>query len=140
MTDTDLVKADVADLIWRVEKATGPDRDVDWRIAMAFHIPEPWQHTAPWPPFAPKSKFEKSIPVFTGSIDAALALVERCLPGSGYVIGMGRETPDDPLGACAIYSGLSGDSRELAEEEAPTLPLAILLALLTALQSLKDKS
>ena len=112
---------DISELIERVRAATGPDRELDEAIRFYFD---------------PKgSRYYSESSAYTASIDAALALVERCLPGCGYVIGMGRETPDEPLGACAIYSGLSGDSKELAEEEAPTLPLAILLALLTALQS-----
>lgn len=83
------------DLIERLEKASGPDRELDWRIAEKFDIPERWPTSALWPPFMPKSKYDKSIPSFTASIDAAVALVERVLPGWNWWLGgIGRAAVD----------------------------------------------
>ncbi|MDR6900002.1 hypothetical protein [Rhizobium miluonense] len=68
------------ELIAELEKAAGPSRDFDWRIAQITNLPEVWPETAFWPPFMAGSKFDKAIPLFTASIDAAVALVERMLP------------------------------------------------------------
>jgi hypothetical protein len=122
-------------LIERVRAATGPDRETDWRIAQAFDLPEPWPESALWPPFAPSSKFDKAIPHCTASIDAALALVDRVLPGALISLTQmlarwqARILVTDP------------DHPDMVSEDwfedGETAPLAILSALL---QVLKDRS
>lgn len=77
------------DLIERLEKLPGADRETDWKIADLFAIPEPWPESSIWPPFQANSRFEKSIPAFTGSIDAAVALAEELLPDWSYSVGRG---------------------------------------------------
>lgn len=62
------------DLIERIEAAGGPDRDLDWRIQKALGIGD-WPDIDMWPPFMPGSKFEKAIPAYTASLDAAMTLV-----------------------------------------------------------------
>jgi len=67
-------------------------------------------------------------PRFTASIDAALALVGKVLPdcrASLFTDGGGR-------GPCCGV--MRGDEPVIANEHAPTLPLAIIAALLTALE------
>jgi len=134
--------SDLTELLERVKAATGPDKVLDrdilciidgWTYEKRGRDRQPWMYGAKGERRDPPGVgiFGAARP--TSSIDAAVALVERKLPGCGYIIGMGRETPDEPLGACAIYSSLSGEGAELAEEEAPTLPLAVLTALLSAL-------
>lgn len=58
---------------------------------------------------------------FTASVDAALALVERCLPGSDWKI---ERLSEQEFGASV---------NEFMGYAAPTAPLALLIALLTAL-------
>ena len=74
------------ELIAELEKVAGPSRDFDWSIAQITNLPEVWPETASWPPFMAGSKFDKAIPLFTASLDAAVALVERVLPGAKYEI------------------------------------------------------
>lgn len=80
------------ELIAELEKADGPNRDLDWRIAEIFDIPDAWPETASWPPFMAGSKFDKDIPLFTSSLDAAVALVERVLPGAQISLFVGHLT------------------------------------------------
>lgn len=74
---------------------------------------------------------------YTASVDAALALVERLLPG-WIVDEMGHDCVGTP-GAMKIIGWtveLSDGGRvNLHQGQAPTAPLAILAALLTALQA-----
>jgi len=144
------VMADLSELLERVRKATGPDRDIDGHIAAALRVkknlpdwaknwPGEWRPTIqgsvvlmndngePGPHFS-------SMP-YTASIDAALALVERVLPkfllGGLYdfkVHNFDGQVVDKR--ACAI---LTTDMSEPFEEDAATRPLAILAALLSAL-------
>ncbi|MDO6966938.1 hypothetical protein [Rhizobium alvei] len=113
-------------IIDKLREATGPDRELDWRIADALDIPYPWVKTDRWPPFAKGSLLEKEIPAYTASIDACVALVERMLPG--YDWGFGRD-------AGAFSAGLSESFHsKIIECFGPTLPLAILRALFQALE------
>jgi hypothetical protein len=57
-----------ADVIARLEKAEGPDRGIDGAIAMALGLMPSGDR-------------------YTASIDAAIALVERMLPGWRWSIG-----------------------------------------------------
>ncbi|CAM5420968.1 hypothetical protein ATER59S_02395 [Aquamicrobium terrae] len=72
---------DLSTLIERVEALTGPSRDADYRIEKAIVRPGEFPASEIWPPFMVGSKFDRSIPAYTASIDAAVALVERVLPG-----------------------------------------------------------
>lgn len=69
-------------------------------------------------------------PAFTGSVDAALALVERMLPGWEYVLNV----RDRGISANLIWPDQSPVVRAKVGRAA-TLPLAILAALLEAIQS-----
>jgi hypothetical protein len=100
--------SDLASLLEKVRSAQGPDRALDWHVADA-------------------TGHESFVPAYTASIDAALALVERKLPGwrvAMYTDGEGK-------GPCCL--ALRGDEPVKANCQAPTLPLAILAAMLTAL-------
>lgn len=132
-------------LIQRIEEAGGPDRELDLAIGLAIggwelgrYTAEGWfaeaggtmvrDHDGDIWPAHPGSLY----PALTESIDAALALVERCLPGQSLVIARGRLTPEEPLWACQFFSF---DARKVtAETEHEQAPLAICLALLRALQ------
>ncbi len=111
---------DKRELLERVKAAHGPDRELDWRIAEHFAIPETWKHSSLWPPFMEGSKFDLSIPVFTGSIDAACAFAEKLLPGEWLGI-MARAIEDVKQRATRSF-----------EFDLAALPLAIIAATLTA--------
>lgn len=72
-----------------------------------------------------------SFTAYTASIDAALALVERCLPGWAIEqVGWGNG-----LVIASIGNFSSGEDYRAGLGESTTAPLAILTALLLALQS-----
>lgn len=137
----------ISELIERVEKATTGSRELDAEIARALGlIPEGpgWTESSPgiwhknlrWGRVNAEFDGVYSPPSFTTSIDAALALVEAKLPGWSYGVAMRgdklrREGCDDERAYAWLKNG------EQAEADAPTLALALCLALLSALEKKK---
>lgn len=114
---------DLSSLIARVEVASGGDFDLDTDIAKRFGC-----HTIPI------GDGIREYPRVTSSIDAALTLVERLLPGwaaqclfAGNANAVLLYKPTVPFS-----SAPRGDSGPL---DRPTPALAILLALLKALET-----
>ena len=121
-----------------LEKAEGPDREIDREIGIAFGIPEvvcsvsggsiieggpnykvPKDGEVPW-----------SVPCFSASIDAALELIERELPG--FVVFDAQETVK---GIWCVGLRKSGSEPFLApiyRGDFKPLCLAILIALIKA--------
>lgn len=110
---------DLNELLERVRSATGPDRELDadlikalgchsWAGRMRYHDEQMWVD------FGGSN--------ITASIDAALGLVERVLPGHDYIIGHTN-------GGLTIHCRLGPNEMEFGA----TAPLAILAALLQAL-------
>jgi hypothetical protein len=95
------------ELLAALKAATGPSRELDTALAATFGECDP------------------TTEYFTSSIDAALALVERTRPGCGWHVS----TQDD--GYTAWLELIDRD----VIETAPTAPLAILIALMTALEA-----
>lgn len=149
-------------LLDRVRNATGPDRELDKAIAFAtkFRPDEIHDRLASFAAHEAKHGYDAAwiahspwhllwdIPQYTASVDDALALVGRALPG--WVYNVGSCQPDFLTDQDKPFSAdLSGPvtwrviEREVGEEPdfpnhcatAVTAPLAILAALLTALQS-----
>lgn len=117
---------DLSELIERVKAATGPDRQIDRAIAKHFKIG--WDYSADWPTVivdGEKTSEPTAYP-YTFSIDAAIALAERVLPGWHWNIG---HDANGELHA-TVWHGVTE-----SDEYAPTAPLAIVLATLLALQS-----
>lgn len=114
--------------------ADGPARTLDWRIAEALDLPEPWRETTGvWPPFMPNSKYDQSIPQFTASVDAAIALAVRIVPGL-YLREI--EFDDEPTSAPAsakVYGKVDGVGH--ARTEALAMTIAALYAHRNALLS-----
>ena len=104
---------DLNELVERVKAATGPDRELDYAISR-FADGELARHSSLHLPY-------------TASIDAALALTERMLPGWDYVLeGASRH--------CFVLMHPDNEDGEgVFVETAATSALAILAALLTAL-------
>ncbi|HET6518667.1 MAG TPA: hypothetical protein VFG47_02470 [Geminicoccaceae bacterium] len=97
--------ADLSDLLQRVRAATGHDPDLDAAIAGLEHR-------------------AAEVPAYTASVDACLALVHRALPGWGWHVGY------DARGVIPYAAVSKGRARH--EAGAPTVPLALLAAILRA--------
>lgn len=126
------------DLLERVTAASGPDRELDYLIAE-------WEHPflaknryrrlegdrgwiSPMPPI-PGSGHVAAAPDYTGSTDAALALVERRLPNCEW--DLDRQLFDgSPLFGCRIFP--FADIRNFSGQSTGTPALAVLAALLQA--------
>ena len=135
---------DLQTLLERVKAAGGPDRELDAELWVAL---EPGATRKQWSYIHEASGRECHVdetrdatrrliivPSFTASIDAALALVERALPGRGYEIHQGiHETPMVRL--------IRPDESAPDEYDSASPPaLAILAALLTALIAQKAEA
>lgn len=137
-------KLDLKALLERVRNATGPDRGLDGLLARDVegwipHFALEGEDIIDWPwmgghwhlpgdPDADDCQQAPSDepPAYTASIDAALALVERVLPGWQWCLNrLGR-----PM---ALVN--NGPGVQFECERAETMPLAILTSLLLALTS-----
>jgi hypothetical protein len=92
---TDAVSPVLADLLARVEGAEGADREIDADLEVALYQPKPWRpecHRAPNAGLCTVTVYvdgqsgkrtygTSAARHLTGSVDEALALVERALPG-----------------------------------------------------------
>lgn len=114
---------DPTDLIARVEKLTGPDREVDLFIHMDL-CPSEYEGKWSWDD-------DTRPPHLTASIDAAVALVERVLPGAEMELtnlyNIARATLHHEAGPFYGSSAIN------------SLPIAICLAVLRALQGKADE-
>ena len=117
---------DRAELLSKLEAATGPDMDLDAALAefagaQIKREPKPrnWRvaekRAGPW----------RNLPRYTSSIDAALALVERLLPGFDYIL----EHTNGGLTISCLLGTADPDKRAFGA----TPSLAILIALLRSL-------
>ena len=96
----------VDDLRRRVEAATGADRELDQALAHALGGPKP-------------------APDYSASVDRCLDLVHACLPGWAWHVGWNAS-------GVLPYATLHGGPH-LVAAAAPTVPLALLRALLAGL-------
>lgn len=110
---------DLSDLIERVRKAEGPDRELDRAIGSLAGASE-----TTFPQYEP----DGVMPRYTGSIDAITALIAAKLPGWLVTMEFGEGKPC----AMMLRPGFE-DGRHVIIESAATLPLALCLALLVAL-------
>lgn len=113
----------IEELIGRLERATGPDREIDDALRIAFgYPPKPWDYTA--------------------SIDAALALVERVLPGwfwrAGHVPAIHWHNGIGYDNWCHLSRTDASNCNPEDESTgwANSVPLAIILATLRAIKTL----
>lgn len=140
--------SDRKDLLARVQAATGPSRVTDFELHIALVGDAIWPATdirgrvtnphsrmsdylAAYRDVIDDDDQDFDFPRYTASLDAALSLVERALPGCWYIIGKGQTRADEPpYGAQLLF----GEREVLGEGESrANLPLALLAALLTAL-------
>lgn len=143
----------VASLIERLEKATGPDRELDLAIQVALepdgniaHVtleyPRGLNHQEgyAWDIYQKSVIYEKwtvdgrcpvnggyPLPEYTSSIDSAVTL----LPDNVYwMAAYGKRSPEEPLGACAIYH--PGVDKPFIQVEGHTVAIALCIAALRA--------
>lgn len=104
--------SEIARLIKRLQGATGADRGLDAHIHAVVHslIDDP---------------SGKDIPEYTATEPACFELIRRALPGWKWHVGYG------PKGVFP-YAFVSNEHGERFEARAPTVPLALLLALMWA--------
>jgi hypothetical protein len=123
-----------------VRAAKGPDREIDVELACileagkgttALSYVDGSQQRVPWSP-NPWGGPTVPLAAYTSSIDAAVALVERVLPGFGYMIRR-HETTFGTRACCSLLAPSTGEHGDTWDVWAATTPLAILDALLTAL-------
>lgn len=126
--------AELAELLERVKAETGPDRELDIAIGLAVGGFERVQRgilgVVEYRFWMPEGGWNSGsstvmIPKFTASLDAALALVERALPGAEWSVG--HNACDDFVATCWVQGV------EDLDYHAPTAALALLAALLSAL-------
>lgn len=111
--------ADLLALADRVEKLTGPDREVDHEIHAKVVAPHLYDHIM-WP-------------AYTASLDAAMTLVPE---GIYWMAAYGKRTPQEPIGACALYR--PGVDAPFIEVEANSVALALTAACLRALTRFRE--
>ncbi|MCO7726424.1 hypothetical protein NJB93_07430 [Brucella intermedia] len=139
----------MTDLITRLSKLDAPDREVDAEIAVLFsgdpdaYVVRPnegamFSHKPGW--FATGDNKSHKSPEYTTSVDAAIALAERVLPGwtfehigQDYIRASGLDNDVMPMGWTVEIS----DGSQTIQGQAPTLPLAICIALLRAKEASK---
>ena len=123
--------SDLSSLIARLEKATGPDTELDVDIAIALGVipSREWWST----------NYVKAgiLGRYTASVDAAAGLLQNKLPGWFWRCG---STPLFPCGWAFISrtdanNALPGDEFSSADGKAATPAIALVLATLRALQS-----
>lgn len=122
------------ELVERVRGLTGPDREIDRDIhAEVDGWEKVWNEDLEFFQLWKNDKWIAlgSIPSYTASIDAALALAERVLPGSMKRV---FDNPDDGSVRAEIIHGLI-----YGKGDHDTWPLAIVFATLIATQSSETK-
>ncbi len=125
------------DLIERLTKAEGPSRELDWRIAEQFNIPEEWRVLPMWPPFMKGSKFDKAIPSFTASIDAAIAFKDSVLPETA-IDHIGTDAVSSPNGYKTIGWTVELINGKRFQGQHQLLAIALVIAVLRALAEHKE--
>lgn len=114
-------------LIERLKAATGPDRELDIDVHLAFGLAEEGALT--WGPYLRRVSLAKSVDAYTRSIDVARALAKRAVPEANC-IGF-DETPS----GVDAYVGLNNvaEGHWMVEGWHETsVPIAIVIATLTA--------
>lgn len=113
------------ELLERVKAETGPNPRLDESIGLALGWVKQETKGGGWYWKGPFLDGE-DMPPFTASVDAALALVQRCLPDAHWAIdAAGLERPEAHINAIV--------------SDGATAPLAILAALLSALPAPPEK-
>lgn len=145
--------SDLSPLISRIGEAKGPDREIDFALLAEFdperaayferELEESLAKTDPaLVQHRGKETFRRhawfDTPRFTGSLDAALALVERKLPDHHIMVSSFFDDEDGRHGAAELRSQLVYGSKLVCDVRAATPALALCVALLRALEASAD--
>jgi len=113
---TQASKAELARLLARLQQASGSDRDLDRAIRRDLE------------PSGGAGDESSPVPAYSGSVPLCMALVRRLLPDWRLHLGYG-------VNGIFPYAALSHRGNEHFEAMAPSVPLAILRALVEALRA-----
>lgn len=119
----------MSDIIAKLAAAIVPDSKIDVAVHEAAglqFVMEYWSDSS-----TEQTRNLSYVPRYTASVDAAIALAEMLLPGCRYASGKRWDR------TCFASVGPTHDTRRAVDamREAPTEPLAILLALFVALET-----
>lgn len=134
------MKMKLTELRERVAKAVGADRAIDVAVARAFAAKQPTRMAPMDEEGSAMGVIDANnewveIPYVTQSVDAALGLVERLLPG--WVFSICGPDSMDSRSLANLWPDAQPFPAELdINEPGQTLPLAILAALLSAMAAL----
>lgn len=126
----------LGELLGRLEGATGPDRELDCRVWSAVNGYEFIRFDGAgvsWRKLGGDNRHTdlSFVAKVTASLDAALALVERVLPGVWWHVAKGKLKADEPLFGTVLYFT---HEEELGGGEHETSPaIATCIALVRAL-------
>jgi hypothetical protein len=127
------------DLRKRAEKATEGSGDLDREMAIALGWTPPTMGLPYWHDH--EGNHWTALPDWSTSIDDAIALVERMLPGWSYSLRRGgrlvQATVESGEAQYPVWALISQDGYG-KHVDAPTPPLAVILALLTALSHTQE--
>jgi hypothetical protein len=155
LAEENLQMTNLNDLIERLEKAEAGSRELDadifrslgYKVKMLGHKGPLAGRFLAYPPDGP-DRCEPARLAVTSSLDAAIALVERVLPGwsielisshnpkswVSFVAPPARRDPEHSI-SDAWRAGIS----KLRATRAPTAPIALCIALLKALQAKEEQ-
>jgi len=114
-------------LIDRLSKLDGPNRRLDHEIHILFFVADDKKDTVEWNHFgsyswspSPDHVMIDKVPSYTASVDAAIALAERVLPGWKWYAGNWN------VHAAVLSPDRNNDQRAVAATPAIALCIAVL--------------
>lgn len=138
---------DLSALIEKLEKAEGPDRELDCQIAFAtghfdtklgYGLEGSWiergsKRDDEWVDVHVRNKgtliYSERYPTYTSSIDSAVSLAERVLPS------LSKIQPETYVGGEYHHCEIETEEGDFEAHNCPNVAMAICLATLRALQS-----
>ena len=94
----------------RLSKLDGPNRRLDREIHILFFVPDDKKSTVEWDHFgiyswspSPDHAVIDKVPTYTASVEAAIALAERVLPGWNGDLDIGKPILDSGKFGCRIW-------------------------------------
>lgn len=136
----------MTDLITRLSKLEGPDREVDAEIWLLLTPGatrkklEVKSATNQWAPYIIDETRDETnrlitVPAYTASVDAAITLAERMLPGWTWYLGFGLRMEGDMRAIAGAYPNNHPDS--CVKDDHPIPAIALCIAILRAKEASK---
>lgn len=123
-------------LIDRLSKLDGPSRRLDHEMHILFFVPDDKKNTVEWNHFgsyswspSPDHVMIDKVPAYTSSVDAAVALAEKVLPGWKWYAGNWN------VHAAVLSPDRNNDQRAVAATPAIALCIAVLKGHATILRA-----